>query len=110
MPGIRYIIQVLMLLIAQVSASQLVQPDFNLVSGANGITLGKINGITQDKWGYMWFCDQTNHCLTRFDGYRMKTYRHDPANNNSIGSSGFECIATDSSGNIWLPVNDGVDK
>ena len=110
MPGIRYIIQVLMLLIAQVSASQFVQPDFNLVSGNNGISLGKINGITQDKWGYMWFVDQTNRCLIRFDGYRMKTYRNDPLDTNSIDGVNYECIAADSTGGIWVDAARGVDK
>lgn len=52
MSGIRYILQILMLLIANASVSQFVQPDFNLVSGKNGFSLGKINGITQDKRGY----------------------------------------------------------
>lgn len=110
MPGIRYITQVLMLLIAQVSASQLVQPDFNLVAGNNGISLGKINGITQDKWGYMWFVDQTNRCLIRYDGYRMKTYRNDPLDTNSIDGVNYECIAADSTGGIWVDAARGVDK
>ncbi|HKC36002.1 MAG TPA: two-component regulator propeller domain-containing protein, partial [Chitinophagaceae bacterium] len=84
--------------------------DFNLVTGLNGIGIGKVNGITQDKRGYMWFCDQGNSCLTRYDGYRMKTYRNDSKDGNSIAPSNFECLAADSSGNIWLPVNEGVDK
>lgn len=58
----------------------------------------------------MWFCDQTNQCLIRYDGYRMKTYRNDPKNSNSIAASYFECFAADSSGNIWIPVNEGVDR
>ena len=84
--------------------------DFNLVGGSNDISIGKILGITQDKLGYMWFCDQTNSCLIRYDGYRMKVYSNDPKDSNSIAASGFECFAADSLGNIWLPVNDGVDK
>ena len=62
-------------LFAKESPAQKAPLDFNLIPGTNGISLGKINGITQDKWGYMWFVDQTNRCLIRFDGYRMKTYR-----------------------------------
>ncbi len=91
------------------SPAQTAQLDFNLVTGANGVSPGKITSITLDKWGYRWFCDQSNRCLVRFDGYRMKTYRNDPKDSNTIASS-FECLAADSSGNIWLPVNDGVDK
>src|SRR5678815_4138583 len=86
------------------------QLDFNLVTGANGITLGKINGITQDKWGYIWFADQNQRCLTRYDGYRMKTYRHNPTDPTSIELGSMECIAADSSGAIWFPTEKGVDK
>ena len=31
---------------------------FNLVEGPNGKPLGKINAITQDPHGYMWFSGQ----------------------------------------------------
>src|SRR5882672_1524260 len=110
MSVIRYIVQVLMLLIAEVSASQFVQFDFTLVPGNNGISLGKINGITQDKWGYMWFVDQTNKCLIRFDGYRMKTYRNDPLDTTSIDGGNYECIAADSNGCIWADDTRGIDK
>jgi ligand-binding sensor domain-containing protein len=97
-------------LLSKESFAQKTPLDFNLVSGSNGISIGKITGITQDKWGYMWFVDQTNYQLIRYDGYGMKTYRNDPAHTNSINTSGFECIAADTLGNIWLPTNNGVDK
>jgi ligand-binding sensor domain-containing protein len=99
-----------LLLFAIKASGQKAQPDFNLVTGANGITLGKINGITQDKLGYIWFGDQTQRCLTRYDGYRMRTYRHNPTDSTSIDPSSMECIAADSSGNIWFPTDKGVDK
>jgi hypothetical protein len=41
------------------ASGQKAQLDFNLVTEASGITLGTINGITQNKWGYIWFGDQT---------------------------------------------------
>jgi hypothetical protein len=84
--------------------------DFNLIAGTNEVSVGKILSITQDKWGYVWFCDQSSVCLIRYDGSMMKIYRNDPKDSNSIDPSNFECFATDSSGNIWLPVNEGVDK
>ena len=65
--------------------------------------------MAQDRFGYMWFADQ-NCCLVRYDGYRMKTYRHNPRDTNSVGSNGFECIAADPSGNIWIGVPQGLDK
>ena len=101
---------ILPFLVSIKSTAQKTPLDFNLVSGTNEISIGKILGVTQDKRGYIWFCDQLNKCLIRYDGYRMKVYRNDPEDSNSIASSGFECFAADSSGNIWLATNEGVDK
>src|SRR3954469_24497294 len=86
------------------SFSQIIQPEFNIVKGTNAFTLGKVVSMAQDKYGYMWFADQTNGSLVRFDGYRMKIYHNDPADSNSVGSKTFECIAADPSGNIWVGV------
>ncbi|HEY3386279.1 MAG TPA: two-component regulator propeller domain-containing protein, partial [Saprospiraceae bacterium] len=75
---------------------------FNLINGVNGIFLGKINSITQDQTGAMWFSDQTNRCITQYDGTRMTRYQHDPKNPNSLGGFYPECIYADSSGFIWI--------
>ena len=98
------------LLFSKKTIAQIVQPDFNIVRGTNSYTLGKMVSMTQDKYGYMWFADQTNGCLARYDGYRMKIYHNDPSDSNSIGAKNFECIAADPSGNIWIGVLLGVDK
>ena len=58
----------------------------------------------------MWFADQTNDCLARFDGYHMKIYRHDPRDSNSTDCTIFESIAADKDGNIWAGNPHGIDK
>ena len=79
------------------------EPKFNLISGADGITIGRINCITRDREGVMWFTDQTNKCIIRYDGTHMKRYLNDPKDTNSLGANGYpECIASDSSGIIWI--------
>jgi Fic family protein len=50
--------------------------DFNLIAGNKDISVGKVDGITQDKYGYMWFVDQGNSQLVRYDGYRMKVFKN----------------------------------
>jgi signal transduction histidine kinase/ligand-binding sensor domain-containing protein len=100
----------LLLLFAQHSFSQVGQPYFNIVRGTSTFTLGKVNSMAQDKYGYMWFTDQTNGCVVRYDGYQIKTYYHDPADSNSIRSLGLECLVADRSGNIWVDAPNGVDK
>src|SRR5438045_1718559 len=98
------------LLFSKKNIAQIVQPSFNIVRGTNTYTLGKMVSITQDKYGYMWFADQTNDCLVRYDGYRMKIFHNDPADSNSVGTKNFESITADPSGNIWIGVPRGVDK
>ncbi len=101
----------LLLLSANSSIAQVIQPDFNVVRGTTGnYTFNHVVGMAQDKYGYMWFADQNNFNLVRYDGYHIKTYRNDPADSNSLGKTNFECIAADITGNIWIPVSQGVDK
>ncbi len=75
---------------------------FTLITGANGVSLGKINAITQDKNGIIWFSDQTNRGITKYDGTRMTRYQNDSRNENSLGGVYPECLYADSSGNIWV--------
>ena len=98
---IKYLLS-LLLLIAGSGFAQIQKVKFNLVEGMNGVTVGKVTGITQDPQGYMWFSDQSQTCITRFDGYRMTSFRHDPSNQNSLGGTYPECIQADSSGVIWV--------
>ncbi len=105
-----YIFIGLVFIIRFVSA-QTQEIKFRLVSGTGGIGLGRINGITEDRNGAMWFTDQTNRCVTRYDGNHLTRYLHDPKNENSLGGTYPECIVTDSSGIIWIGLYGmGVDR
>lgn len=90
------------LLGTEIGRTQTRQIKFNLVEGAGDVSLGKINAITQDPNGYMWFADMTKSCITRYDGYRMISYRHDPINSNSLAGTYPETIIADQAGNIWV--------
>ncbi|KIC92676.1 ligand-binding sensor domain-containing protein, partial [Flavihumibacter solisilvae] len=70
--------------------------------GVGEISIGKITGITQDPQGYMWFTDQDKGCITRFDGYSMVSFKHDPSNSNSLGGTYPECIVAEPSGILWI--------
>ena len=75
---------------------------FNLVEGIGEVSLGKITGITQDANGYMWFSDQDKSCITRYDGYTMRSFRYDPSNPGGPGGSYPETIYADPRGFIWI--------
>jgi len=84
---------------------------FQYISDYNGVPLGKINAFTQDKYGYLWLSDQTNHCIIRFDGTGITRYFHDPSNTNSMGGHYPEALCPDSAGNIWIGYwGMGLDK
>ena len=101
---------IILVFISVCTAAQKTQLNFHLVNGINGVFIGKITGITQDKAGYMWFMDQINNRLIRYDGYRMKIFRNDPSDTTSLGVGNFECVAADSSGGILVSVKNGIDR
>jgi signal transduction histidine kinase/ligand-binding sensor domain-containing protein len=86
-------------------------PQFELLTAFNGISIGKINAMTQDKYGYLWLSDQSNRCLLRFDGSRLTRYFNEANNNNSLGGFYPETLFADSAGNIWIGFwGQGLDK
>jgi len=92
----------LLLFISICSDAQNQQLRFNDVPGTNGLTLGKINGITRDMHGVMWFSDQDYRGIVRYDGSKMTRFQNDPKNPNSLGGFYPECVYADSSGLIWI--------
>ncbi len=82
---------------------------FTLLENPNGKSLGNINDITQDRWGYMWFAGTGDKCIYRYDGNRMITFRHDSLNKNSLGMTNIEKIYADDSGKIWIG-GEGLDQ
>jgi signal transduction histidine kinase/ligand-binding sensor domain-containing protein len=84
---------------------------FNRVIGANGISLGKISSLVQDKYGFMWLSDQNNQCIVRFDGRNMIRFKTELRNPNSLGGTNPEWLAIDSLGNIWIAFyGTGLDR
>jgi len=91
--------------------AQTPQVKFNLVTGTNGVSLGKINGMTRDKFGFMWFSGETSRSIIRYDGNNMTRFFNDSKNSNSLGGFYPECLAADADGNIWIGFyGQGVDK
>lgn len=90
------------LAIADHSVAQTQGVKFNRVVGSNGISLGKISSIVQDKYGFMWLADQDNQCIVRFDGRNMIRFKSELRNPNSLGGTNPEWLVTDSLGNIWI--------
>lgn len=99
---VRPYIVILILCSALKTAAQTHELKFKLFTGANGISVGKITGMTRDKYGAMWFTDQTYRCITKYDGNLITRYQSDPRNANSPAGTYPECILADSAGFIWI--------
>jgi signal transduction histidine kinase/ligand-binding sensor domain-containing protein len=93
------------------SRGQVQQVKFDLIKGSNGVSLGKINCIVKDKYGFLWLSDQDNHCVVRFDGTTMVRFQNNPKDPNSLGGDYPECLYGDSLGSIWIGFfGMGLDK
>jgi signal transduction histidine kinase/ligand-binding sensor domain-containing protein len=75
---------------------------FSNMDSLTGTTLGKINAITQDQDGIMWFAGNGAGCLYRYDGNTLTSFKQDNNNQNSPGFKSFETIYADKDGMIWL--------
>ena len=75
---------------------------FEEVRTPEGQPLGKIVDIAQDKEGFMWFVDESNHRLVRYDGSTMEYFKHDPENPNTPGGFNPFKLSVAPSGEIWI--------
>ncbi|NQZ21020.1 MAG: response regulator [Colwellia sp.] len=82
--------------------------DFNQLSVENVVELVSTKSILKDKQGYMWFA--TENGLNRYDGYQLKTFRHEPNNNHSISNNWITFIFETRQGVLWLGTsNSGIN-
>ena len=74
----------------------------------DGLSQSNINCILQDSRDFLWVATQDG--LNRYDGYDFKTYKHDPANRNSISNNFINHLIEDKRGNLWIATNKGLNK
>lgn len=78
---------------------------FEHLSASDGLSDNNILAILQDKQGFIWF--GTDDGLNRYDGYSFKTFKHNPADTNSLSHNVAKCLYQDKSGNIWIGTHGG---
>jgi ligand-binding sensor domain-containing protein/signal transduction histidine kinase len=67
----------------------------------------RITGIVQDDLGFLWI--GTDDGLKRYDGYRIRDYRHDPKDPNSLPDSYIVALFKDRSGKLWVASGRNLD-
>ncbi|MBN2215237.1 MAG: hypothetical protein JW723_13450 [Bacteroidales bacterium] len=76
------------------------QLKFKSITIDDGLTHNKVNGITKDKYGFMWFA--TNDGVCRYDGSTVRHYHLDPLNSFDRNTNHINSIFTDRNGDLWV--------
>ena len=71
----------------------------------NGLQNNMIQQAFQDSKGYMWFA--TNHGVSRYDGYKFRSFRNDPRDKTSLSGLLARVIYEDKAGNLWIGTESG---
>ena len=95
-----------LLLSNQLIMSQSIQT--NSFSVEDGLSQSNVTCILQDSRDFLWIATQDG--LNRYDGYEFKTYKHNPANQNSISNNFINHLIEDKEGNLWIATNSGLNK
>lgn len=96
----------LLLLIYSLIVKSEVNSNWTHYSSDDGLTENTVLSIFQDNQGFMWF--GTFSGLNRFDGYKFKTYKALPSNQNGLLNDKIEYIDQDKYGFIWIRTSDGI--
>jgi ligand-binding sensor domain-containing protein/signal transduction histidine kinase len=90
--------------LAPANASQrwemLSDPAFQHISSEQGLPHGFISSMIQDNAGFLWIA--TTNGLTRWDGYRFRTYKPQINDNNSISDIVILALHIDPHGRMWI--------
>jgi len=82
---------------------------FRHLSHEEGLSHPTVYGVAQDKAGFIWLT--TEDGLNRFDGYRFRTFQHDPQNPQTMAENDTGPILVDDTGAIWIGTwGGGVDR
>lgn len=85
------------------SSAQKVDPSnllFEYLTLEKGLPNNKVNAVSMDKDGFMWF--GTNDGVCRYDGLNFKYYALDHLSGNQARTSQISSIKTDSEGNLLI--------
>jgi ligand-binding sensor domain-containing protein/signal transduction histidine kinase len=81
---------------------------FTRLSTEDGLSQTKVSQIVQDDQGFIWFGSQ--YGLNRYDGYKFKVFKHEPARTNSLSGVYIYSLFKDRSGSLWIGCDEFLDK
>ncbi|MGJ7916266.1 two-component regulator propeller domain-containing protein [Massilia sp. LXY-6] len=81
---------------------------FEHLSLEQGLSQETVKTILQDRAGFMWFGTQAG--LNRYDGYRIRSFRSDPADPASLPDNFVQTSYEDGEGRLWFGTRGGLAR
>lgn len=82
------------------------RPHFAHITINNGLPHQQVSSLAQDHKGYIWI--GTRNGLSRYDGYALTNYYHNPSDKHSLFCNFITCLFTDSHGRLWIGTDKGI--
>lgn len=102
-----YLALLLFSCVPQLLPAQNNQFKFSHLDVTNGLSDDHINCIFKDQKGYMWF-GTTSGGLSRYDGYKFKTFKHDAKDTSSLGENYVVHIDEGPENKLWVFTKSGL--
>jgi ligand-binding sensor domain-containing protein len=74
----------------------------------NGLPHNHVRSIAQDSTGFLWIA--TWDGLSRYDGYELKNYYHNPTDSTSLAYFICDNVLVDYENNVWISGSGGISK
>jgi signal transduction histidine kinase/ligand-binding sensor domain-containing protein len=81
---------------------------FRRLSAGVGLSQSRVATVVQDDLGFIWF--GTQYGLNRYDGYRSKTFKHEPGRSDSLSCVYIHSLFVDRSGRLWVGCDRYLDR
>ncbi len=90
-----------MMLVLAMSSGLFAQDiQFDHINKSDGFPSDWIYSLVQDKQGFLWVGGLSG--LSRYDGYNIKTYRHNPLDSTSLSNDYVRTLYVDRDGRLWV--------
>jgi methyl-accepting chemotaxis protein/ligand-binding sensor domain-containing protein len=81
---------------------------FRYITPDDGLSASWVQAIAQDQRGFMWF--GTVRGLNRYDGYSLRTFKHDASDSTSISDGRVNALWVDSAGTLWVGTDEALSR
>lgn len=88
-----------------VTGEVLRSPNFDYLTGDDGLSSSSVSSIIQDSYGFMWFGTQNG--LNKYDGYSFKVFQNEPYNDNSLPHNLIQTMYLDGE-TLWIGTYGGL--